>query len=69
MADNNLYVERTNTGEFAVKKANASRASAVAPTQAEAIARAKKLDPEAGIHVERVRMTAGGGRDKWRKVK
>ena len=69
MSENNLYVEKRDDGKFAVKKPDAQRASAVEATQAEAIARAKELNPDAAIHVERVRHTAGGKPDKWRKVK
>lgn len=65
---NNLFVERRSQGDFAVRKPNADRASAVLPTQADAIARARQLDPEAAIHVERVRTTTKGGPDQWRKL-
>jgi pyridoxine/pyridoxamine 5'-phosphate oxidase len=64
---NNLYIERRPDGAYAVRKPNSERASAVAPTQAEAIARAKELNPDAAIHVERVRNTDTGKPDKWRK--
>ncbi len=67
MADNRLFIERRDDGSYAVEKANSQRASAVADTQKEAIERAKQLNPDAAIHVERVRNTANGGRDKWRK--
>jgi hypothetical protein len=63
---NNLFVEKHPNG-YAVLKPNAERASAVLPTQAEAIERARGLNPEAAIHVERVRHTSGGSPDKWRK--
>ena len=43
------------------------RASAVLPTQADAIVRARQLNPEAATHVERVRHTAQGGADHRRK--
>lgn len=65
---NNLFVERRSEGDYAVRKPNADRASAVLPTQADAIARARQLDPEAAIHVERVRTTTKGGPDQWRKL-
>ncbi|MGI4857452.1 MAG: DUF2188 domain-containing protein [Janthinobacterium lividum] len=66
---NNLFVEqRPDQKDYAVRKPDSERASAVAPTQAEAIQRAKELNPEAAIHVERVRHTEGGDPDKWRKV-
>ncbi|MDD2466772.1 MAG: DUF2188 domain-containing protein [Desulfobulbus sp.] len=64
---NNLYVERRPEGDYAVRKPNSERASAVAPTQAQAIERARELNPEAAVHVERVRNTSGGNPDKWRK--
>jgi hypothetical protein len=63
-----LYVERREQGDYAVRRANSQRASAVAPTQAEAIARAKELNPGARPVVERVRNTTVGHPDKWRKA-
>jgi hypothetical protein len=65
---NNLFIEKRAQGDFAVRRANAERASAVEPTQAKAIQRARELEPDAAVHVERVRHTAGGNPDKWRKV-
>lgn len=61
-----LYVERRDEGDYAVRRPGSERASAVLPTQAEAIDRGKEIDPNAAIHVERVRETTRGGRDKWR---
>jgi pyridoxine/pyridoxamine 5'-phosphate oxidase len=63
----NLYVERRPEGDYAVRKPNSERASAVAPTQAQAIERARELNPNAAVHVERVRHTSVGNPDKWRK--
>lgn len=63
-----LYVERREQGDYAVRRANSQRASAVAPTQAEAIARARELNPSARPVVERVRNTTAGHPDKWRKA-
>ena len=60
-----LFVERRDDGQYRVLKPNAQRASAVAPTQAEAVARAKELNPTAAVHIERVR-NVGPGRDKLR---
>ena len=40
-----LFVERRTQGDYTVRKVGAERASAVLPTQAEAIARAKELIP------------------------
>jgi hypothetical protein len=67
MADDKLFVEQRSDGRYNVLKPNAERASAVTDTQAEAIARAKQMNPGAAIHVERVR-DVGPGRDKWRKI-
>lgn len=68
MSDKSLYVERRDQGDYAVRRANAERASAVAPTQKAAIQRARKMNPGTAPHVERVRNTSQGGRDKWRKA-
>jgi Uncharacterized protein conserved in bacteria (DUF2188) len=64
---NNLYVERRPEGDYAVRKPNSERASAVTPTQRQAIERAGELNPNAAVHVERVRHTSVGSPDKWRK--
>jgi len=62
-----LFIEQRTQGDYAVRKPNSDRASAVAPTQGEAIERARQLDREAAILVERVRHTDRGNRDRWRK--
>jgi hypothetical protein len=66
MKGDHLFIERKSDGNYRVLKPNAERASAVTPTQGEAIARARELNPDAAIHVERVR-NVGPGPDKWRK--
>jgi Uncharacterized protein conserved in bacteria (DUF2188) len=63
---NDFYIEQ-HDGQYKVSRANAARASAVVDTQKAAIERAREIDPNAAIHVERVR-DIGPGRDKWRKV-
>jgi pyridoxine/pyridoxamine 5'-phosphate oxidase len=64
----NLYIERRpEHGDYAVRRPDSERASAIAPTQEAAIQRAREMDPNAAIHVERVRDTDVGGPDKWRK--
>jgi len=68
MSDKKLFVERRPEGDYAVRKANSERASAVLPTQAEAIERARELSPGASPLVERVRNTGGGKPDQWRKA-
>ena len=67
MADKRIYVERRPEGDYAVKRPGAERASAVEPTQRQAIDRARELQPGVKPHVERVRDTSAGGRDKWRR--
>ena len=64
--ENNLFVEKHPDG-YAVLKPGAERASAVKPTQSEAIERARELNPDAAVHVERVRHTSVGKPDQWRK--
>jgi hypothetical protein len=62
-----VYIERREQGDYAVRKPGSERASAILPTQAKAIERAREMNPDAAVHVERVRDTNVGGRDKWRK--
>jgi hypothetical protein len=62
-----LFIEQRPQGDYAVKRGNAERASAVLPTQREAIYRARELNPHSQPLVERVRNTNVGGRDQWRK--
>ncbi len=62
-----LYVERRPvTNDYAVRRGESKRASAICETQAAAIARAKELEPKSTPMVERVRHTSGGGPEKWR---
>jgi pyridoxine/pyridoxamine 5'-phosphate oxidase len=67
MSKNQFFVERREQGDYAVRRPNSQRASAVCDTQAEAIERARELEPDAQILVERVRYTDVGKLDKWRK--
>jgi hypothetical protein len=68
MNKDQLYIERREQGDYAIRKPNSQRASAVLPTQAEAIERARELNPNGRPLVERVRNTSVGGRDKWRRA-
>ena len=63
----NIFVERRDDGDYAIRRPGAERASDVRPTQSEAIERARELNPTGPVIVERVRDTSVGGRDKWRK--
>jgi hypothetical protein len=67
MNEEKFFIEQRPDGRYNVSRPNAERASAVTDTQAEGIARARQIDPNATIHVERVR-DVGPGRDKWRKI-
>jgi uncharacterized protein YdaT len=66
MTKEKLFVEQRKSGDFAVRRANSKRASAVCETQTEAISRAKELGGGVAPHVERVRHTVKGKPDKWR---
>jgi hypothetical protein len=65
--DKNLFIEQHKDG-YAILRGGVKEPLAVEPTQDAAIEKARKLDPDAAIHVERVRNVEGGGRDKWRRV-
>ena len=67
MASKKIYVEKRPEGDFAVRRADSERASAIEKTQREAIDRARELNPGVAPHVERVRNTSTGSPDKWRK--
>jgi predicted DNA binding CopG/RHH family protein len=67
MTEERLFVEQRPQGDFAVRRPNSERASAVRPTQAEAIERARELNPGVRPLVERVRRTSAGRPDRWRK--
>jgi len=63
-----LFIEHRETeGDYAIRRPGADRISDREPTQADAIERAREIDPNAAILVERVRNTDRGGRDKWRR--
>lgn len=67
MKKDQFFIEQRPQGDYAVRKPNSERASAVEGTQAEAINRAQRLNSKAEILVERVRHTSKGNPDKWRK--
>lgn len=62
-----IFVEQRDQGDYAVRRPNSQRASAIAPTQAKAIEEARRLNPDGPVLVERVRNTVKGKPDKWRK--
>ena len=66
MSKKPLYVEQRDDGSYAVRKPDATRASLVTDTQRQAIDAALEMT-EGPVHVERVRNTKVGHRDKWRR--
>lgn len=68
MTRDDFFIERRDGNDYAIRRPNSERASAVESTQREAIERAREMNPNATIHVERVRNTSNGGRDKWRHL-
>jgi Uncharacterized protein conserved in bacteria (DUF2188) len=63
-----LFVERRpEEGDYAIRRPGAERISGHESTQAEAIERAREIDPNAAVLVERVRYTDRGHPDKWRR--
>lgn len=60
------YIERDDDGQYRATKGGAKRASAREDTQKEVIERAREIDPDAHMNVERVRNTDWGERDRWR---
>jgi hypothetical protein len=67
-SNKNVYIERRPDGDYAVRRANSERASDVLPTQRQAIERARELNPNGSLHIERVRKTSERALDKWRKA-
>jgi hypothetical protein len=67
MSKKQLFVERRAQGDYAVRRPNSHRASDVKPTQAEAIDRARALNPKGTPLVEQVRFTSRGKPDQWRQ--
>lgn len=63
-----FFIEQRARGDFAIRKPNSQRASGTAETQKQAIAKARELNPNAEVHVERVRDMGTGSRGKWRKL-
>lgn len=64
---NKLFVERREQGDYAIRRPGSVRASAVAPTQHEAIEIAKRMGAP-HPDVERVRHTTRGQPDQWRSA-
>ena len=62
MSKDQLYVERREQGDYAVRRGGAQRASDVLPTQAKAIERARELNPNGRPVVERTTLYGASAR-------
>jgi hypothetical protein len=69
MSTGKHYFIEPGEENYRVIAANAKRVSGVAKTEEEAIALAKKFNPDDHPDVARVRRTKTGGPDQWRAVK
>jgi hypothetical protein len=65
MTKGELYIEKREQGDYAVRRLGSERASAITATRDKAVIRARKINPNAAIFVERDRDTYVGGRDRW----
>ena len=76
MNKDQLYVERRPQGDYAVRRPGSERASAVEPTQAKAIERAKEIQPRStpmvrngsGIRMSGIRTSGGRPEDRRQRL-
>lgn len=68
MAKVELYIEKREQGDYAIRRPGSERASAICRTVEEAVARSRQINPDTAVYVERVCDTNVGGRDKWRRI-
>lgn len=61
-----IYIERRVNGDYAVIVDGNERASAIEPTQGDAIKRAQEMYPGVKPDIERQRHTNKGKPDQWR---
>ena len=66
MTTNKTYFAEPREQGYAVMAEDAERASALTRTQAQAIAKAKQLNPNKKPHIARVEETTKGKPDKFR---
>ncbi len=66
MTTNKTYFVEPREEGYAVMAEDAARASALTRTQAQAIAKAKQLNPNKKPHIARVEETTKGKPDKFR---
>jgi hypothetical protein len=61
-----IFVEQKNDGTYVATQNK--RVIAKGETQAQAITRARRVEPNDPVLAERVRNTKRGSRDKWRRA-
>lgn len=64
--ENQIYIERRETGDYAVRRGGSERASTVRPNQSDAIDASREMFPGLPKHIERQRHTKNGRPDEWR---
>ena len=63
-----LYIEKRESGDYAIHRPGSERASSLRRTREEAINWCRDHMPGATIFVERKKQTLVGGRDRWKRV-
>lgn len=64
-----FYIEPNGKGQYKYTRGGAARASGTEPTQKGAIDAARAADPNAALHVARVRHVKSGDPDQFRTIK
>ncbi len=67
--EKHYFIERSGNEAYRIVAAKATRASATARTEKEAIAIAKQFNPDDHPDVSRVRNTKSGAPNQWRSAK
>lgn len=63
-----IFIEHRPSGDYAVVRQGAERASGLFNTEKQAIKRAKELEPGSHPDVERQRHTSKGNPNQWRSA-
>ena len=68
MSKSELYIEKRENGDYAIRRPGSERASAICKSVPVAIKRARSMCPGATVYVERNRNCLIGGMDRWREA-
>ncbi len=68
MAKDKMYIEKSGRWTYAVRRPMSERAIALCRTIPDAISRAREVNPDAVIYIEKFPDTNFGRRDKWIQV-